>query len=149
LNRSAEWLASVDFDDPARARAQVAAEFEGYAPALTALITDGETPPVPRPIYTLPIGHRWPRVPGVTLVGDAAHLMPPSGEGANLALFDGAELASAIARHPEDLEAALTEYEAAMFTRSEAEAIDAHRMLATFFDDRAPQGLLDFFAPHA
>src|ERR1700678_1151433 len=60
--------------------ALVAAEFDGWAPALTALITDGDTPPVPRMIYTLPDGHRWDRVPGVTLLGDAAHLMPPSGD---------------------------------------------------------------------
>ena len=145
LNRSLDWLATLDFTDAPAARAKIAAEFAGWAPALTALITDGETAPVPRPIHTLPIGHRWPRVPGVTLVGDAAHLMPPSGEGANLALFDGAQLAGAIARHPDDLETALAEYEQAMFARSEAEAIDAHAMLAKFFDERAPAGVLEFF----
>jgi hypothetical protein len=39
-----------------------AAEFSGWAPELTALITDGETAPVPRMIYTLPDAHRWDRV---------------------------------------------------------------------------------------
>ena len=115
LNRPAEWIAGIDFTDAAAAKARVAAEFDGWAPELTALITDGETAPVPRMIYTLPDGHRWDRVPGVTLLGDAAHLMPPSGEGANLAMFDGAELGAAIAAHPDDLEAALAAYEAAMF----------------------------------
>jgi 2-polyprenyl-6-methoxyphenol hydroxylase-like FAD-dependent oxidoreductase len=144
LKRPAAWIAAIDFADANVATAKVAAEFAGWAPSLTALITDGETPPVPRPIYTLPIEHRWDRVPGVTLLGDAAHLTPPSGEGANLALFDGAELGKALAAHPGDVEAALAEYERALFPRSQAEAAEAHRMLALFFDERAPAGLIEF-----
>src|SRR5580693_5957125 len=107
LNRSAEWIAGIDFTDAAAATAAVAAAFDGWAPELTALITDGESAPVPRMLYALPNGHRWDRVAGVTLLGDAAHLMPPSGEGANLAMFDGAELGEAMAAHRGDLEAAL------------------------------------------
>ena len=114
---------------PLVATARIAAEFDGWAPELTALITDGETAPIARMIYTLPDGHRWDRVPGVTLLGDAAHLMPPSGEGANLAMLDGAELGEAIAAHPDDIEAALTAYEAAMFPRSESAAADAHKII--------------------
>ena len=144
LNRPAEWIAGIDFT-AAAATARVAAEFDGWAPELTALITDGETAPIPRPIYALPNGHRWDRVPGVTLLGDAAHLMPPAGEGANLAMFDGAELGKAIAAHPDDIEAALTAYEEALFPRSESAAVDAHLILGLCLGDRAPFGLVDFF----
>ena len=144
LNRPAEWIAGIDFTDAAAATARVAAEFDGWAPELVALITDGETAPIPRPISALPTGHRWDRVPGVTLLGDAAHLMPPSGEGANLAMFDGAELGNAIAAHPGDIEAALTAYEKALFPRSESAAADAHMILGLCLDDRAPFGLIDF-----
>jgi 2-polyprenyl-6-methoxyphenol hydroxylase-like FAD-dependent oxidoreductase len=146
LNRPAEWIAGIDFTDAAAATARVAAEFDGWAPELTALITDGETAPIPRTIYTLPDRHRWDRVPGVTLLGDAAHLMPPAGEGANLAMFDGAELGKAIAAHPGDTEAALTAYEEALFPRSESEAADAHQILELCLGDRAPFGLIDFLA---
>jgi 2-polyprenyl-6-methoxyphenol hydroxylase-like FAD-dependent oxidoreductase len=146
LNRSAEWVARIDFTDAAAATVRVAAEFDGWAPELTALITDGETAPVLREIYTLPTGHRWDRVPGVTLLGDAAHLMPPAGEGANLAMLDGAELAQAIAADPGDTEAALTAYEAAMFQRSESEYADAYEILDLCLGDRAPFGLIDFLA---
>ncbi|RSS40500.1 NAD(P)/FAD-dependent oxidoreductase [Streptomyces sp. WAC08241] len=144
LRRSAEWIAAVDFTDPAAARARIAAEFDGWAPHLTALITDGGTP-VARMIHTLPDGHRWNRVPGVTLIGDAAHLMPPSGDGANLAMFDGAELGKAIAAHPGDVEAALTAYEEALFPRSEAFYADAHEILDLCLGDRAPRSFVDFF----
>ena len=123
----------------------MAAEFDGWAPELKALITDGETAPVLRMIHALPIGHRWDRVPGVTLLGDAAHLMPPSGEGANLAMLDGAELGRAIASHPHDVEAALAAYETAMFPRSASAAADAHLIFGLCLGDRAPYALVDFF----
>jgi 2-polyprenyl-6-methoxyphenol hydroxylase-like FAD-dependent oxidoreductase len=145
LNRPAEWIANIDFTDASAATARVAAEFDGWAPELTALITDGETAPVPRMIYALPDGHRWDGVPGVTLIGDAAHLMAPSGEGANLAMLDGAELGKAIAAHPDDIETALSAYETAMFPRSEAEAADARLILELCLGDRAPFSLIDFF----
>jgi 2-polyprenyl-6-methoxyphenol hydroxylase-like FAD-dependent oxidoreductase len=146
LIKPQEWIAAIDFADPKAAKARVAAEFEGWAPELTALITDGETEPVPRAIHALPTGHRWKRVPGVTLLGDAAHLMTPSGEGANLAMFDGAELGQAIAAHRGDLEAALGEYEESMFDRSASAAVESARIHEILFDDTAPQGLIDFFA---
>lgn len=145
LTRPAAWFAAIDFADPAAAKARIAAAFDGWPPALTALITDRETSPVLRPLHALPIGLRWRRVPGVTLLGDAAHLAPPAGDAANLALLDGAELAAAIEAHPGDNEAALASYEAAMFPRSEAAASAAHRILALCLDDRAPFGLIDFF----
>jgi len=144
LTKPAAWVASIDFADPKAARARVAAEFDGWAPELTALITDGDTAPTPRTIHTLPIEHRWQRVPGVTLLGDAAHLMPPSGEGANLAMYDGAELGQAIAAHPDDLEAALTEYEAAMFARSAKAAAEASSVLEVCFGDNAPHSFIGF-----
>ncbi|MEU1674719.1 NAD(P)/FAD-dependent oxidoreductase [Streptomyces roseifaciens] len=118
LSRPQEWFAAIDFTDAAAATARIAREFDGWAPELTALITEGDTAPVLRPHYALPAGHRWDRVPGVTLLGDAAHLEVPNGEGANLAMLDGAELGKALAAYPDDIEAALTEYEQAMFPRS-------------------------------
>jgi 2-polyprenyl-6-methoxyphenol hydroxylase-like FAD-dependent oxidoreductase len=145
LTRPAEWIAGIDFADATAATARVAAEFDGWAPALTALITEGDTAPIPRPIHALPNGHRWDRVPGVTLLGDAAHLTPPAGEGANLAMFDGAELGKAIAARPDDVEAALTAYEEALFPRSEAAAAEAHMILGLCLGDRAPFGLIEFF----
>ena len=145
LNRTAEWFAGIDFTDAAAATARVAAEFDGWAPELTALITDGETAPIPRAIHALPDEHRWDRVPGVTLLGDAAHLMAPSGEGANLAMFDGAELGRAIAAHPDDIEAALSGYEEAMFVRSASEAADSHVILDLCLGEGTPYSLVDFF----
>jgi 2-polyprenyl-6-methoxyphenol hydroxylase-like FAD-dependent oxidoreductase len=132
LSRPQEWFAAVDFTEGDAALARIAREFAGWAPELTALITESDTVPVLRSHHALPTGHRWDRVPGVTLLGDAAHLTAPNGEGANLAMLDGAELGQALAAHPDDVEAALTEYEQAMFTRSAQvptfEGADLHKI---------------------
>ena len=148
MNKPRDWMDNIDFSDPKTALAHVAKEFDGWAPELTALITDGDTEPVPRLIHALPVGHSWDRVPGVTLLGDAAHLMIPSGEGANLAMYDGAELAKAIATNPEDMEAALLAYEKDLFPRSAAEAAEAERIVKVCLGPKAPQSLLDFFTNH-
>jgi 2-polyprenyl-6-methoxyphenol hydroxylase-like FAD-dependent oxidoreductase len=142
LARPLEWFAAIDFTDPAAAAARIAAEFDGWAPELRALITDGDTDPVLRPHYTLPVGIRWARVPGVTLVGDAAHLTAPNGEGANLAMLDGAELGQALAAHPGDVEAAIAAYEEAMFVRS-ATPVDDAVLLESLFGDDVPESLLE------
>lgn len=144
LMRPASWFADIDFNDAVAAKARIAAEFDGWAPALTTLITESDTAPVLRTINALPIGHRWYRTPGVTLLGDAAHLSPPAGDGANLAMLDGAELGEAIASRPRDVEAALAAYETAMFARSEAAASDAHRILDICLGEGAPFSLIDF-----
>ncbi len=146
LNKPEDWIARIDFSDPATALAYVSREFEGWAPELTALITESETDPVPRPIHALPVNHRWDRVPGVTLLGDAAHLMSPfSGEGANLAMYDGAELGNALAANLVDVEAALLAYETDLFPRSASAAAESERNLKLFFDDNAPQSVVDLF----
>jgi 2-polyprenyl-6-methoxyphenol hydroxylase-like FAD-dependent oxidoreductase len=144
LSKPQEWFAGIDFSDPKAARARVAAELQGWAPELTALISDGETPPVLRTIHALPAGHRWARVPGLTLLGDAAHLGPPDGEGANLAMYDGAELGKALAAHRDDVEAALAEYEASMFERSAIAAVEAAKVHELCFGESAPHGLIAF-----
>ncbi|HTJ33269.1 MAG TPA: FAD-dependent monooxygenase [Dactylosporangium sp.] len=136
------WFAAIDFTDAAAAAARIAQEFDGWAPELTALITDSDTPPVLRPLYTLPIGHRWDRVPGVTLLGDAAHLTAPNGEGANLAMYDGSELAKAIADHPDDVETAVIEYERAMFPRSTEAAVEGAEGHDLLFGEGTPYALL-------
>jgi 2-polyprenyl-6-methoxyphenol hydroxylase-like FAD-dependent oxidoreductase len=145
LEKPKEWIDHIDFSAPTAALNRIAAEFGGWDSALTALITDGETAPVLRALHALPENHNWKRMPGVTLLGDAAHLMPPSGEGANLAMLDGAELGAAIAASPYGIEAALRTYEEKLFARSASAATEANQMLGVLFGDRAPQSLLEFF----
>ncbi|MHC1481287.1 FAD-dependent oxidoreductase [Frateuria aurantia] len=149
LNRPEAWIGAIDFTQPAVALRRLASEFEGWAPPLLALVTDSDVTPIVRPIYALPINHRWERIPGVSLVGDAAHLMSPfAGEGANLAILDGAELGLALRDHPGDIEAALSAYEQALFPRSAAIADQTARNHRRFFGDEAPRSVVELFSAH-
>ncbi len=146
-----QWTTSsgIDFRASETARMHLLNHFADWDDRLRALIAKSDTELLPRPIYSLPVGHRWERTPGVTLLGDAAHLMSPfAGEGANLAMLDGAELAEALLAHPNDVETALASYEAAAFPRSEAKAAEANSNLSVSFRPDAPQGMLDQMALH-
>ena len=149
LKTPEHWATSgeIDFHDPETARLMLLNHFTGWDDQLRTLIAESDADLIPRAIYALPVGHRWERVPGVTLLGDAAHLMSPfAGEGANLAMLDGAELAEAILAHPDDVETALGLYEAALFPRSEAAAAESISNLIDSFRSDAPQGMLDLMA---
>jgi 2-polyprenyl-6-methoxyphenol hydroxylase-like FAD-dependent oxidoreductase len=78
---------------------------------------------IPQALYMLPIGMIWRSQPGLTPLGDTAHLMTPfAGVGVNVALADALELARALIKAKDDfdfesLAVALKEYETSMFAR--------------------------------
>ncbi|WP_285484074.1 NAD(P)/FAD-dependent oxidoreductase [Amycolatopsis sp. NBRC 101858] len=142
-----DWVSAggIDWESPAEAREALLSRFPDWDPSLTGLIRDCDDTIRPRPIHALPIGLTWDRVPGVTVVGDAAHLMSPfAGEGANLALIDGADLARAILEH-DDLDTALAVYEKKMFPRAAKSAAASQKGLDLMFADGPPRKIIWFF----
>ena len=114
----ADWAAQrFDFASPTAVRDQLIAEFADHADAVTDLLRASNDHFVARPIHALPVGHRWTHRRGLTLLGDAAHVMSPfGGEGVNAAMLDAAELG----RHLlEDAgwDRAVATHEAQMFER--------------------------------
>jgi 2-polyprenyl-6-methoxyphenol hydroxylase-like FAD-dependent oxidoreductase len=118
--------------------------FADWHPSLTELIRVSDDTVTARTIETTPIGMQWDPRPDITLVGDAAHLMPPVGEGANQALLDGAELAHSLTKHDDPAEA-IREYERAMFTRIHPIAEESARVYAMVLSPTAAEDLTRFF----
>ncbi|MFG2533259.1 FAD-dependent oxidoreductase [Streptomyces sp. NPDC048516] len=125
-----DWHAGLDLDDTEAVRARLLALYQGWDESLLGILRDNEGGFLNRPMFVLPVPHRWQRVPGITLLGDAAHLMPPAGVGANLALLDGADLAQAVIGHP-TIDQALDAYESVMLPRAIDHARTARQMLTT------------------
>lgn len=145
LNCAEEWIKNIDFTDKQASIDTISSQFEGWAPELLSLIVDSETQIVPRMIYALPDKHRWTPKSGITLIGDAAHLMAPSGEGANLAMIDAYDLANAIENDYNNIDTAIEEYENKMYPRSEEEAIESHEALDNVLGKDSPHKLISFF----
>ncbi|TVY78858.1 Monooxygenase asqM [Fusarium oxysporum f. sp. cubense] len=105
--------------------------FANWAPTLKEYLANAEGPFHAWPLYRLPVSSvSWKRVPGLTLLGDAAHLATPLvGEGVNMAMLDALMLAKAIVKYCKQagganieegqLENALKEYEREMFVRGQ------------------------------
>ncbi|KAK5080976.1 hypothetical protein LTR05_008293 [Lithohypha guttulata] len=105
--------------------------------------------PAVMPLYVLPPGHRWEHQKGVTLIGDAAHVMLPfAAEGVNLAMRDALDVADVIIKATETakgdrarfhrlLNLSIGEYEVQMAERAKEKADEADqnaRMMFGFED---------------
>jgi len=74
---------------------------------------------VPRPLNYFPLENRWETKANITLIGDAAHLMPPNGEGVNLAMLDALNLSTCLTNTDfTNLNDAIAAYEMIMFERA-------------------------------
>lgn len=121
-----DWLetSGIDWNSPDAARQQLVDQyFANCSDDLKRIIIDANDKLTPRKMMMLPPGMRWESRAGVTLVGDAAHVMTPfAGVGVNLALIDTLDLANAVGRCEGDktrLPDAIKAYEQGMLDRAE------------------------------
>ncbi|TBU61782.1 oxidoreductase, partial [Dichomitus squalens] len=116
---------------PAEARQVLLEEFKDWAPSLRKLIESCDDKAIyPRPLYRLPIDHKWKHVPGVTILGDAVHLMSTyTCSGVNLAMLDALELGIVLANtinggsSLEEREAAIAAWEEQMMEEANRIAV--------------------------
>lgn len=141
----------IDWTKPDDARkALVERYFDTCADELKRVILESVDNLVPRALYMLPVGVQWEPQPGLTVVGDAAHLMTPfAGVGVNVAMRDARELANAIISSDEtSLPAALQQYESAMFERARANAQETWDNMQMSFRAGGGEAMIEMMKSH-
>ncbi|WP_254560715.1 FAD-dependent oxidoreductase [Dyadobacter diqingensis] len=110
----------IDFSDKTQVLAWFKTEFAGWDNVWLELFENATGSFVPRPQYCMPLDQTWEALPNLTMLGDAAHLMPPyAGEGVNMAMLDAKELSQCLL-NPKfiDLQMAIAAYENQMRSRA-------------------------------
>jgi len=133
------WVATsgIDFNNSEEAYAYLVNYYEGWNPIFFTLFK-ACTQFVPRPLDYFPLDQNWDAKSNITLIGDAAHLMPPSGEGVNTAMLDAFDLSACLTGNEfKDMQAAIAAYEERM------------RKRAILLGQEALEGIKDFASPSA
>ena len=136
--------AGLDFRDATSTRAHLLSWFEDWSPMLVSMLQHSEDRFYPWPLYALSLSQPWDSLPGVTLIGDAAHVMPPfSGQGANMAMLDAVELADhLLSGRFESVGSATSVFERVMFERMKPIIAGSLATQDLMFADDAPTQLL-------
>ena len=139
--------------EPQEARRALLEIYKDWAPWMRRMIEVCDDDAIyHRPLFYLPVGHRWTHKAGVTIIGDAAHLMGPfAGAGANLAMLDGLEMGLVLADAVkngltvEEREAAVAAVEEKICAHGEFFAALTYRNADLAFSPDAPKAMVDAF----
>ncbi|HEY1165452.1 MAG TPA: NAD(P)/FAD-dependent oxidoreductase [Chitinophaga sp.] len=137
-NKKEEHWSGPDLHDPAQMLAWFKQTFAGWSDIWDELFENAAMPLVLRPQYYMPLDQYWAAQSHITLLGDAAHLMPPyAGEGVNMAMLDAVELSECLTNEAfPDLLTAIAHYETQMRKRaSETAALTLEQTIALHSPD--------------
>ena len=98
-----DWPASQGFtlDDREAVLEAIADAYRDWSPKVMEMLTQVEGKFQRWPLSVMPPDYRWNTQPGITMIGDSSHAMPPfTGKGVNLALLDALELANGLTDNP-------------------------------------------------
>jgi len=122
FKKDENWVreCGIDFTDKAQVLAWFKAEYAGWDSIWNELFENASSNFIPRPQYCLPLDQTWEAQSNITMLGDAAHLMPPyAGEGVNMAMLDALELSQCLLNDDfTDLHTAIASYEKQMRERA-------------------------------
>ena len=139
---------NIDFDDKTQVLSWFKKDFAEWSNVWHELFENAETPFIPIPIYCMPLNQTWEALPNLTMLGDAAHLMPPfAGEGVNMAMLDALELSECLTSDKYNtLQEAISFYEIHMRKRAAMAAQESLENGERMHSENALQIMLDFFS---
>lgn len=152
LKADENWALSngLDYADNLMMLSWFKKEYPEWSEIWYELFENAATAFIPRPIYCMPLDQDWRPLPNLTMIGDAAHVMPPfAGEGANMAMLDALELSECLTSDKfNDLREAIFHYETSMRERASAAAKESLDNGELMHSENALQGMLAFFSGH-
>jgi 2-polyprenyl-6-methoxyphenol hydroxylase-like FAD-dependent oxidoreductase len=120
------------------------ANFEGWSELWSPLFSKASSM-MWRPLLVCPPDQHWEPKPDVTLIGDAAHVMPPyAGEGVNMAMLDALVLSRKLSGET-DAASAIAAYEAEMFARMQHITQDTMLNTGMFYAPDAADRVVSLF----
>jgi 2-polyprenyl-6-methoxyphenol hydroxylase-like FAD-dependent oxidoreductase len=145
-----DWLSQcgIDFKNKEEVLAWFKKEFAGWSDKWYEFFTADDLHFIPRPQYYFPFNQTWETKENLTMIGDAAHRMPPfAGEGANVAMQDAFELAECLTSNKfPDIKMAIAYFEKDMVTRGAEATRDTLDNTERMFSKTALQQMLMFFS---
>ncbi|QXV66863.1 FAD-dependent monooxygenase [Mucilaginibacter sp. 21P] len=98
IKETAEWVKDpgIDFTDKKQVFTWFKQRFADWSDAWQEIFITDESYFVHRPQYYFTIDQSWQTRSNLTLLGDAAHQTPPSGDGVNQAMLDAVDLYEAL-----------------------------------------------------
>ncbi|UCA60172.1 FAD-dependent monooxygenase [Chryseobacterium rhizoplanae] len=141
----------LDFSDSEAVLQWFKTEYPEWDTIWHELFVNATTPFIPRPIYAMPLDQTWEAQPNITLIGDAAHVMPPfAGEGANMAMLDALELSEQLTDNRYNtLQEAISQYEIKMRNRGAAATKESLENGNRMHTETALATMLEFFNGHS
>ena len=137
----------IDFSSKESVGAWFAQEFKDWGMIWSELFQTEQCYFIPRPMYHYPMEQHWSTLPNLTMLGDAAHRMPPyAGEGVNMAMLDALQLYECLTDSTfKTTEQAITVYENKMRERAAAITQLTLEQTAVLHQEGALQYLIEMF----
>ncbi|GAA3751585.1 NAD(P)/FAD-dependent oxidoreductase [Terriglobus aquaticus] len=124
------------------------ANFQGWSDLWEPLFAQAASM-VWRPLLVCPPNQHWEPKPNVTLIGDAAHVMPPyAGEGVNMAMLDALVLSRLLLSESSTADA-IAAYQAEMFARMREMTADTMQNTGMFYAPDAADRVVAMFRSFA